>query len=125
MKEYDPDYGPAPQEWLALDEQARIQLCEEHHGGQWSPSALRHAVVHAIVENQLALGEPVVVATLARLRSDGLDRHEAVHAIGSLLSAHLDSLLEDPGRADKGNESCHEALGKLSTGERNGLSGRS
>ena len=86
---------------------------------------MRHAVVHAIVENQLALGEPVVVATLARLRSDGLDRHEAVHAIGSVLSAHLDSLLEDPGRADKGNESCHEALGKLSTGERNGLSGRS
>ena len=104
MKQYDPDYGPAPQEWLALDEQARIQLCEEHHGGQWSPSALRHAVVHAIVENQLALGEPVVVATLARLRSEGLDRHDAVHAIGSVLSAHLDSLLEDPDKAAEPDE---------------------
>jgi hypothetical protein len=35
----------------------------------------------------------VVVATLARLRREGLDRHDAVHAIGSALASRMHSLL--------------------------------
>ena len=45
-----------------------------------------HGVVHVVVENQVALGDVTVVpATLARLMREGLDRHDAVHAIGSVL----------------------------------------
>ena len=119
MEQYDPDQDPPPEEWLALDEQERMGLCEEYHARQWTriPNAERHAVVHAIVENQLALGEPVVVATLARLRSEGVARHDAVHAIGSVLSAHLDSLPQDPHSQDEQNERYHEALRKLSASE--------
>ena len=91
MKQYDPDRDPSPEEWLALDEQERIGLSEEYHRRHRIRirNAKLHAVVHAIVENQLALGEPVVVATVARLRGEGLDRHDAIHAIGSVLSVHL------------------------------------
>jgi len=118
MEQYDPDQDPPPDEWLALDEQERIGLCGDYHGRQWIPSAQRHAVVHAIVENQLALRESVVLDTLARLQSEGLDRHEAIHAIGSVLSDHLDSLLRDPQALDHSNERYSEALRKLSTSKR-------
>jgi hypothetical protein len=49
------------------------------------PNAQLHAVIHVVVENQLALGEEVVVETLARLQREGLGRHDGVHAIGSFL----------------------------------------
>ena len=59
------------------------------------------------------MAEPVVAATFAHLRSEGLDRH-AIHAIGSVLSDHLDSLLRDPQGLDQSNERYHDALRKLS-----------
>ena len=46
-----------------------------------------HAMAHVVVENQVVLGEATSVpATLDRLMDDGLDRHEAIHAIGSVLT---------------------------------------
>jgi hypothetical protein len=40
-----------------------------------------------IVENQVALGDAFPAkGVLFRLMSEGLDRHEAIHAIGSVLS---------------------------------------
>jgi len=99
MKQHDPDQGSPPEAWLALDEQKRIHLCEEYHGRRGIPSALRHAVARAMVENRFALGvESVVTVTLARLSGEGLDRHDAMHAIGSVLSAHLDSLFAGSGQ---------------------------
>ena len=45
-----------------------------------------HAMAHVVVENQVALGDATPVPeTLERLMDEGLDRHEAVHAIGSIL----------------------------------------
>jgi hypothetical protein len=45
-----------------------------------------HGVAHVIVENQVAAGDATVVpATLARLMHEGLNRHDAIHAIGSIL----------------------------------------
>jgi hypothetical protein len=42
--------------------------------------------VHRIVENQVALGDVTVApVTLARLMVEGLNRYEAVQAIGSVL----------------------------------------
>ena len=54
-----------------------------------------HAVTHAIVENQIALGDETPVArTLQRLMSEGLDRHQAIHAIGSVLLGFMNDLLK-------------------------------
>jgi len=45
-----------------------------------------HGVAHVIVENQIAAGDSTVEpVTLARLMREGLDRHDAIHAIGSVL----------------------------------------
>ncbi|MCK1378669.1 hypothetical protein IVB33_11685 [Bradyrhizobium sp. 24] len=48
-----------------------------------------HAVIHTIMENQLADAELPVRGTAQRLMSEGLDRHEAIHAIGSVLVGYL------------------------------------
>ncbi|HEX9819887.1 MAG TPA: hypothetical protein VGD07_09770 [Methylomirabilota bacterium] len=53
-----------------------------------------HAAIHVIVENQVAMGDELPVRrVLERLRREGLDRHEAIHAIGSVLANHLSDLL--------------------------------
>jgi len=86
---YDADKAPDPDEWLELDEHERIDLVVAYHRRGNLPvggSAKAHAATHVIVENQVAMGDATVVpATLDRLMREGLDRHEAVHAIGSVL----------------------------------------
>jgi hypothetical protein len=86
---YNADQAPDPQEWLELDEQERIDLTLEYHRRYHLPmgqSPKLHAAAHTIVENQVALGDATAVpATLARLMHEGLDRHDAIHAIGSVL----------------------------------------
>ena len=54
-----------------------------------APHARLHSAIHVVVENQLAIGEMTVVETLARLRGEGLSRHDAIHAIGSVLTERL------------------------------------
>jgi len=83
MNRYDPDNAPDPAEWLALEELTRIQLVEEHHrlARIKLPNLKAHAIFHAIVENQVAENLDPVVRAMTRLTSEGLNRHEAVHAI--------------------------------------------
>jgi hypothetical protein len=63
------------------------------------PNAQLHAVIHVVVENQVALGEEVVIETLARLQGEGLSRHDALHAIGSVLAADLYELMQESSEA--------------------------
>ena len=56
-----------------------------------------------IVENQIAFGDKMPVAkTLTRLRAEGLNRHEAIHAIANTLAKHLFEVLHgsDGGRSN-------------------------
>jgi hypothetical protein len=53
------------------------------------PNAKVHAVFHVIVENQIAEGLESVVRAMPRLMSQGLSRHEALHAIGSVMAGQL------------------------------------
>ena len=92
MRTYDPFQPPDPVEWLELDEMERIDLVREYHRrtGVKLPNAALHAAIHAAVENQVAMGDELPVRrTLERLQGEGLDRHDAVHAIGSVLSRHM------------------------------------
>ncbi len=100
-KAYDPD-NPTTADWLELDEAERIELVSSYHRHKKIrlPNAQLHAVIHVIVENQLALGETVVVDTLARLQSEGLSRHDALHAIGSILAEDLYELLREASDAN-------------------------
>ncbi len=95
MKAYDPLKAPDPAGWESLDEQERIALVLAYHrqAGITLPDA--HATIHVIVENQVAMGTKTPVrATLDRLLSEGLDRHDAIHAIGSVLAEHLNDLMQ-------------------------------
>ena len=101
MDLYDPDASRASADWLQTDEGERIELVSSYHRRKkiHLPNAQLHAVIHVIVENQLALGDEIVVETLARLQREGLGRHDAVHAIGSVLAVDLYELMQDSSEA--------------------------
>jgi hypothetical protein len=96
MNSYDPDRSLPPTDWLETDEGERIELVASYHRRKKIrlPNAQLHAVIHVIVENQLALGEEVVLDALARLQSEGLSRHDAVHAIGFVLAGDVYELMQ-------------------------------
>ena len=98
MDRYDPETAPAPEDWLALDEGERIHLVEAYHRDARIdlPRKARtlHASIHVVVENQLALNDEPVVRALARLLKEELSRHDAVHAIGSVVAEQIYDLLK-------------------------------
>ena len=99
MKSYDPLRAPDPREWQSVDEAQRISLVKAYHRRTRAklPDAQAHATIHVIVENQIAMGDEIPVrATLERLMREGLDRHNAVHAIGCVLTNHLQHVLHQP-----------------------------
>lgn len=92
MNAYNPLQAPDPKEWGALDESGRIYLVERfhRHARVKLPSVTAHAAIHAAVETQVAMGDETPVRrTVERLMSEGLDRHDAVHAVGMALAAHM------------------------------------
>lgn len=101
MDSYDPSQIPDPDEWLALDELERINLVENYHKGSEEKipegSEKMHAAIHAAVENQLASAIEPVSAVVAKLVRQGLGRHEALHAIGAVLSEDLFNLQQGEG----------------------------
>jgi hypothetical protein len=113
---YNPDVPPDPSRWLALDEGEQIALVEEYHRrthAELSQPTL-HAAIHAVVERQLAVQIPSVVQALARLQAEGLDRHDAVHAIGSVLAEHMRQLMTGDLTAEDPNPVYFGALDRLS-----------
>jgi hypothetical protein len=97
IQEYDPSTEPDPQKWLALDEQERIDTVVAYHrrAGIRLPREQLHAIMHVVVEKQIADPELPVRRIAQRLMSEGLDRHEAIHAIGSVLAGHLNKLMRE------------------------------
>ena len=92
MMRYNPEQPPQQQRWQALDEAEQIELVRMWHRKNRIrlPNERLHAVLHVVVENQVALGDETPVAeALERLVEEGLSRHEALHAIGGVLAAHL------------------------------------
>lgn len=98
MEHYNPEIPPDASDWLDLDEDERVILVEDYHRDARIPlpkAARRlHAMIHAIVENQLALLDEPVVRALARLQKEGLSRHDAIHAIGSVVAEQIYDLLK-------------------------------
>jgi hypothetical protein len=99
MTTYDPEVDRQADRWLSTGEADRIAAVEAYHRRQRIrlPRPTLHATVHTVVENQLALGEQVVIEALARLRLEGLTRHEAVHAIGMMLAEQIYDGLKEQG----------------------------
>jgi hypothetical protein len=106
---------PDPAEWLDTDEQERIALVIDYHRRARIkvPNMQLHGVFHVIVENQIALGEAPVERALQRLMADGLDRHDAIHAVGSVLAPTILDLLQGTVTEAEPSKSYHEALERL------------
>lgn len=116
MQRYDPLKAPDPAEWLALDEQERIALAQDYHRRARIrvPNARAHATAHAIVESQIALGDETPARrTAQRLMEEGLDRHEAIHAIGMVLFEFIYDLTNAPASDSDPNVPYFAALEQL------------
>ncbi|WP_275097085.1 hypothetical protein [Sedimenticola hydrogenitrophicus] len=98
METYNPDKEIDAAAWLWLDENERIELVQQFHllSDQDLPEdKIRlHSAIHVVVENQLAMGVEPVPETIARLIRQGLDRHEAIHAIGAIIAGDIFDILK-------------------------------
>ena len=108
MDEYNALVAPDAETWLALSEYERLYMIEEYHQSleeDWADEVEQeraHSSIQMVVENQLALGEKNVVEALARLQRQGLDRHDALHAIASVLVELIYEILNsETGEANK------------------------
>ena len=125
MQSYNPLRQPDPEVWLALDEMERIHLVSDFHLQRRVkiPSITGHAVIHSIVETQAAMGtETPVAQTLERLQAEGLDRHDGIHAIGSVLAEKMQNLMADGSQMEAPNEEYWAALENLSAANWKGTS---
>ena len=121
MDRYDPEIAPDASEWLALDEGERLLLVEEYHRDARIrlPKGARrlHAAMHAIVEYQLAANDEPVVRALSRLMREGLSRHDAVHAVGSLVAEQVYDLLKLNDAPDTARARYYAAVERLTAAE--------
>lgn len=115
MRKYDPERMPDAVEWLALDEQERVELAEAYHreARVKVPNTKMHATIHAVVENQIAEGHEPVIRAMSRLTSAGLSRHDALHAVGSVLAEHLFELIKDGSTSTNSMISYDAAIERL------------
>jgi hypothetical protein len=119
---YDPLIPPDPEQWSALEEQEQIDLVADYHrhARLRAPNAKVHAVIHVVVERQIALGDETPVRrTVQRLMSEGLDRHEAIHAVGLVLAGHMNDLVRggEPKTDEDPNTAYYAALATLTAEE--------
>lgn len=88
MTFYDPEIAPESTPWLAIPEQERMRVIKNYHvASQIKLSNIKaHAAMHALVENQIATGYGPSKRAIVRLQEEGLSRHKALHAIGSVIA---------------------------------------
>jgi len=96
--QYEANDQPHSATWLELDETERVDAVMDYHRRAkliWKTSSF--TMTHVVVENQVALEEATTVpATLDRLMHEGLDRHDAIHAVGSILMTIVFDVLQAP-----------------------------
>ena len=97
MNIYNPSIPPKADDWLELDEQYRLDLINnfvKNYEQEIEKEAMRiHSAIHMIVENQLALNVDLTAETYNRLKRQGLDRHQIIHAIGAVISEDIFELM--------------------------------
>jgi uncharacterized protein len=111
---YDPAIAPDAADWLGLDEDERLRRVEVHHRRARIslPEPTVHATLHTVVEDQIAADDPPAVRrALARLMAEGLDRHEAIHAVAWALTDQLHQVVH--ARTDFSSAEYEAALDDL------------
>jgi Domain of unknown function (DUF1841) len=95
-----------PTTWLGADDEVRTLAIRAHHDGLAGhpdqPDPKLHASFHLIAENQIAAGEPAETATaLARLVGAGASRHEAIHAVMSVVATEVHAMRQERRHYDR------------------------
>lgn len=86
LREHPEYYGV----WDQVDELSDEEVIQD------GVNPILHVTIHQTVENQLAAKDPPMVhETLQRLMRSGVSRHEAIHAIGSVLSVEIWEILKE------------------------------
>ena len=101
---YDPGKRVDPAWWNSLGSDERVHIAEAAHvvPGAWHfpiRDSRAHAIMHVVVENLVAQGdETPIYATLQKLARQGLERHDAIHALSTVFAEHARTI--GGGRAD-------------------------
>ncbi len=115
MKEYDASSTPDSKEWLELGETEQLELVvdfvEKYEKDLENAAKKLHASIHVIVENQLAMESEPTPETYSRLRKQGLNRHETIHAIGAVLAEDMFKIIK--GDKDQATNNYKDRLKKL------------
>lgn len=110
--EYNPHKPLEKEKWLSITESERIDQVIDYHKHQKIklPNAMMHAIIHVTVENQAALGDDYPVeAKLKQLMQEGLDRHDAIHAVGSVLAENLYGMFSGDSRSGEADQDTNKA----------------
>ena len=97
------DHVPAD-EWNALSEDDRIEHVRAAHEATRSVSGqdpTAHATIHVLVENRLAENHPGATRAFERFRAAGLSRHSTIHALASVVTRHMLTMLETGATPDE------------------------
>jgi Domain of unknown function (DUF1841) len=88
---YNPELAPDPGAWLCIPEDQRLRSVTMFHmvHREKSGNQKAHAALHVAVENQIATGFGPTVRAMTRLQSEGLSRHDSIHAIATVIAEHL------------------------------------
>lgn len=96
-----------PKTWLRMPEEQRLSLVTDFHANDKDGAAMdagqmnMHCSIHVVVENQIAMNEPPNARqAIERLLEEGLSRHEAVHALGSVVSTQIWRTMREKKPAD-------------------------
>jgi Domain of unknown function (DUF1841) len=94
---YNPDKPVDAAEWLELDEAEQQLAVERYHKRTRVrlPSPRVHAIIHAAIETQVAQGHAAAKRALERMQAEGLDRHDAIHALGSVMTKHMFGIMKE------------------------------
>ncbi len=100
MEIYDALTAPDPKEWLETDEYEQLDLVEDYHRRVRAPLSRSqrtlHANLHVVIENQIAAADPALAGqTVERLMKEGLDRHEAVHAVAAIMAVKIQEVVHN------------------------------
>ena len=99
IKKYDALIEPEPELWLELSEDERISLIENYieknETNIKKEVLIIHSSIHMFVENQLAENFESTKEAYNRLIRQGLNRHDTLHAIGSIVTNDIYNMVKN------------------------------
>lgn len=98
VTEYKASKQPDGIAWLETDESILLSLIKAYHEpievDLTEDEQEIHAILHLVVENQIAEEEDMVIRTVEKLTRQGLSRHESIHAVAAVLAEDIYDLAQ-------------------------------